>query len=225
MTKEFDVEANNPFYNLGLTTGEAPQTFKIDQNDINSLRNRYGLSNKELKSKVIARTYAFVKAQEEYAVIGYNLYFHDNGGESLEEFGRFSEINVVDQTGNMIFKIEDIKSDCYIPRVTSNGKYVAYAFGEFETDENSGFRIVSVATGEEVYKSTDANYVSFIGTSHEMLTIVYGNDGTHKTTIVLDQNDGSVYGPVKFWRVTGHLRFKKYSGQILEKKDLNLIER
>ncbi|MEQ8474135.1 MAG: hypothetical protein RIC35_23265 [Marinoscillum sp.] len=235
VTKEFDIEANNPFLKMGfemINPGSENKTLRFDKSSVERLRSQFKENIKNgngtlMHEAELGATHTFVREEENHVILSYNLFLYDANGEHIDNGGRFSAIHILDKKGNLVKKIDNIPTDAYGTAVSENGKYLAYGFGEtlhgtMPGSIESGFRIVDLDAQRTCFE-LDAGYVEGISSLYDMLVIAYINE-KGKQRVVLDALDGGIYGPAEFMQILNHFMFRQSGGKVIGLEDLKRIK-
>lgn len=174
VTKEFDVEAHNPFNQIRLKVknfkNNGSKTFDIiDRSDLQTvgLKKNYS-ENKPLP--VSAGSHVYLDVKEKHAAIAYVLFLYGSYGEVFSE--RRSSVKVLDSKGDVSHEIEDLPFDIYSIEISHNGRFLFYGFGEYIEDseevEEYGFRIIDLKTNTVYYESLNTTVMGFFKHPNEI---------------------------------------------------------
>ncbi len=237
VTKVFDIEANNPFNNMGFkktndSNRNGVEVLSLDESSVSALLNQFGVSESSLpndfkQSIKYGITITSVLERGNHMVLTNNFSLYNESGDEVGKGGKFGSITVLDNKGNITYALENIGSDIYHNAISENGRYLAYAYGGPTHDLSyegklSGFRIIDIET-DLIYYHQIADYVPGISSTYDMLVVGYTTEEGLKT-IVLDAITGDMFGPDDLGIIIGRFRFRQKDGSIKELKDLKKIK-
>ncbi|UXX80413.1 hypothetical protein N7E81_04780 [Reichenbachiella carrageenanivorans] len=233
--KEFNIQENNPYNKLNYQekgiAKDGSSLYKASRSQFNQLRrvsNNTSHGENNSSENLEARSHAFVSQSGQRAVVSYNMFLYGSEGDPSDQ-DRVSTIYVLDAEGNIANRFENIPSDAFEPTITSNGKYLAYCYGErmahSGNDIESGIKIMDLANNN-VYFELKKVTVRGLVFSDSTLKIVYSSQ-YEKDILILDETDGGLYklsnSPHKF--SLGYLKFKNSkTGEFITKTDLIKIK-
>ena len=149
--KEYDIKANNPYENINATqkgiASNGLKKFELNSNQASQIfQNGKAVFN---TNKFIAASDVWVEANDSYASVSYNLFAFADGAEVGL---RKSTLKVVNIHGDEIYS-KEIDTDSHGVKVTPNGRYLGYGYGESTHDvtpEEFGYKIIDILSGNEI---------------------------------------------------------------------------
>lgn len=159
--KTFDLKTNNPYQSLRFPLKNSKEvnsaTYNLSRVNKDQLIKEFiphiKLSKGEKDYIHFTSTSSDVSTYtgKQYAAIAYQLNVYGEEGDALAMRGT---VLVLNQKGDVIFKLPDNHLGCSGPVVTEDGKYLAFQYGAMNVEssvtytESPGFRIYEVATGK-----------------------------------------------------------------------------